>query len=73
MDPATLGMLSLGLSAAGSAASLLGPKPKTPEQPKPTLPPTQDNSQTQPKTSFLSNPAAAATPGQTAGKTLLGQ
>jgi len=73
MDPATLGMLSLGLTAGSAAASLFGGKPKAPPQPTPSTPATPDTTQGQPKTSFLSNAAAAATPSQTSGKSLLGQ
>lgn len=72
MDPATLTMLSIGMSAAGAASSLLGPKPKTPSVPPPQQPATPDSTAPQ-STSFLSNAAAAPTGGQTSGKTLLGQ
>lgn len=72
MDPATLSLIGLGISAAGTAGSLLGPKPKKPDMPQPQQQPIPDSNPSQ-STSFLSNAAVAPSSGQTSGKTLLGQ
>lgn len=71
MDPASLTAIGTLIGGVSSVASLLGPKPKAPQAPLPAAAPAPDTDMT-PKTSFLSNAAAAATPSQSAGKTLLG-